>query len=100
MVDDYTVEITLDKPDGAFLMAMTMPFTSVLPKEWVDKVGKDIKRKPLGTGPFVIDSWSPGQKIVATKNPNYWDTGKPYLDGDRLRPDHQPQHRPAPPRER
>jgi len=81
VIDDYTVEITLDKPDGAFLFAMAMPFTSVLPQEWVEKVGKDIKRKPLGTGPFVIDSWTPGQEIVATKNPNYWDTGKPYLDG-------------------
>src|SRR5665647_176269 len=80
VVDDYTVQITLDKPDGSFLFAMTMPFTSVLPKEWVEKVGKQIKRKPLGTGPFVIDSWTPGQKIVATRNPNYWDTGKPYLD--------------------
>ena len=81
VIDDYTVEITLDKPDGAFLFAMAMPFTSVLPQEWVEKVGKDIKRKPLGTGPFVIDSWTPGQEIVATKNPSYWQAGKPYLDG-------------------
>ena len=80
VVDDYTVEITLEKPDGAFLYAMAMPFTSVLPKEWVDKVGTQIKRKPLGTGPFVIDHWTPGQEIVGTKNPNYWDAGKPYLD--------------------
>jgi len=80
VVDDYTVQITLEKPDGAFLYAMAMPFTSVLPKEWVDKVGKQIKRKPLGTGPFVIDHWTPGQEIVGTKNPNYWGTGKPYLD--------------------
>src|SRR5665648_1004162 len=80
VVDDSTVEITLEKPQGDFLMAMSMPFTSVLPKEWVDKVGKQIKRNPLGTGPFVIDHWTPGQEIVATKNPNYWDTGKPYLD--------------------
>jgi ABC-type transport system substrate-binding protein len=80
VVDDYTIKITLDKPDGAFLYAMTMAFTSVLPKEWVDKVGKQIARKPLGTGPFVIDSWTPGQTIIGTKNPGYWDTGKPYLD--------------------
>jgi ABC-type transport system substrate-binding protein len=57
-----------------------MPFTSVIPKEWAAKVGKDIKRKPLGTGPFVIESWTPGQEIVAKRNPNYWDTGKPYAD--------------------
>ena len=80
VVDDYTIEITLEKPDGAFLFAMAMPFTSVLPKEWVDKVGKDIKRKPLGTGPYVIDHWTPGQEIVGTRNPNYWQDGKPYLD--------------------
>ena len=80
VVDDYTIQVTLEKPDGAFLYAMAMMFTSVLPQEWVDKVGKDIKRKPLGTGPFVIDHWTPGQEIVGTRNPNYWETGKPYLD--------------------
>ena len=80
VVDDYTVEITLGAPDSSFLWAMTMPFTSVMPKEWADQVGKQIKRKPLGTGPFVIESWTPGQEIVAKRNPNYWDEGKPYLD--------------------
>ena len=80
VVDDSTIEITLEKPDGAFLYAMAMMFTSVLPQEWVDQVGKQIKRKPLGTGPLVIDHWTPGQEIVGTKNPDYWDAGKPYLD--------------------
>lgn len=71
VVDDYTVEITLEAPDGAFLMAMSMPFTSVLPEEWVKQVGKDIKRKPLGTGPYVITDWTPGQSISAEKNTNW-----------------------------
>ena len=61
-VDDYTVEITLDAPDSSFLWAMTMPFTSVMPEEWAAEVGKDIKRKPLGTGPFTIESWTPGRR--------------------------------------
>jgi len=80
VVDDSTIEITLEKPDVSFLYAMAMAFTSVMPKEWVDQVGKQIKRKPLGTGPFVIDHWTPGQEIVGTRNPNYWETGKPYVD--------------------
>ena len=80
VVDDLTLQITLAQPDGAFLMAWAMPFTSVMPKEWAAKVGKAIKREPLGTGPFVIESWTPGQEIVAKRNPNYWDAGKPYLD--------------------
>jgi oligopeptide transport system substrate-binding protein len=81
VVDDYTVEITLEKPDGAFLMAMSMPFTSVLSREWVKKVGKDIKRKPLGTGPYVITDWTSGQSISAEKNANWTgDTGQ-WVDG-------------------
>ena len=71
VVDDYTVQITLEKPDGSFLLAMTMPFTSVLPEEWVKEVGKDIKRKPLGTGPYVITDWTPGQSITAVRNENW-----------------------------
>ncbi len=71
VVDDYTVQITIGAPDGAFLMAMTMPFTSVMSKEWVDKVGKQINRKPLGTGPYVIESWTPGQSITAVRNTNW-----------------------------
>ncbi len=77
VVDPYTVEITLEKPDGAFLMAVSMPFTSVLSREWVKKVGKDIKRKPLGTGPYVITDWTAGQSISAEKNANWTgDTGQ------------------------
>ena len=80
VVDDYTLKVSLGQPDSSFLMVWAMPFTSVVPREWVTKVGEAIKRKPLGTGPFVIESWTPGQAIVAKRNPNYWDAGKPYLD--------------------
>jgi len=81
VVDDYTVQITLQKPEGSFLMAMTMPFTSVLPKEWVKQVGKDIKRKPLGTGPYVITDWTPGQSITTEKNTNWTGDNSQWVDG-------------------
>ena len=78
--DKYTVKITLSAPDPSFLYAMTMPFTSVVPKEWVAKEGKSFIRNPLGTGPFVFDHWSAGQEIVVNRNPDYWQKGRPYLD--------------------
>ena len=80
VVDDYTVQITLKKPEGSFLLAMTMPFTSVLPKEWVKKVGKQIKRKPLGTGPYVITDWTAGQSITAEKNTNWTGDTSQWVD--------------------
>ena len=79
-VDDYTVEITLKSPDLSFLNAVTMDFCDVVPKEWVDKWGKQFNRHPLGTGPFVFQKWTPGREIVLTRNPQYWEQGKPYLD--------------------
>ena len=81
VVDDYTVEITLESPDLSFLNAVTMDFCDVVPKEWVEKWGKQFNRHPLGTGPFVFQKWTPGREIVLTRNPDYWEEGKPYLDG-------------------
>ena len=80
-VDDFTVEITLKSPDLSFLNAVTMDFCDVVPKEWVEKWGKQFNRNPLGTGPFVFQKWTPGREIVLTRNPDYWEDGKPYLDG-------------------
>jgi ABC-type transport system substrate-binding protein len=71
VVDPYTVQITLEQPDGAFLMKMSMPFTSVMSKKWCAEVGSQIKRKPLGTGPYVITEWKAGQSITAEKNANW-----------------------------
>ncbi|NLE23683.1 MAG: ABC transporter substrate-binding protein [Actinobacteria bacterium] len=81
VIDDYTIEITLKSPDLSFLNALTMEFCDVVPKEWVEKWGKQFNRHPLGTGPFVFQSWTPGREIVLTRNPDYWEEGKPYLDG-------------------
>ena len=75
VVDPYTVQITIAKPDASFLYAMTMPFTSVMSRAWCAKVGKQIKRKPLGTGPYTITDWTSGQSIDAVKNPNFSSQG-------------------------
>ena len=79
-VDDSTIEITLEGPDLSFLNAITMEFCDVVPREWVEKWGKQFNRNPLGTGPFVFQKWTPGREIVLTRNPQYWEEGKPYLD--------------------
>lgn len=36
--------------------------------------------KPVGTGPFIFESFTPGRQSVFKKNPNYWQSGKPYVD--------------------
>lgn len=41
---------------------------------------------PVGTGPFVFQSWVPNSHFTATRNPHYWRKGLPYLDSITFRP--------------
>ena len=47
--------------------------------------GGNIDRAPVGTGPFKFVSWQDNDRIVLTRNENYWRQGLPYLDGLVLR---------------
>jgi 4-phytase/acid phosphatase/peptide/nickel transport system substrate-binding protein len=42
--------------------------------------GDDYNRNPVGTGPFMLKSWTGGDRIVVERNPNYWNAGHPHLD--------------------
>ncbi len=37
-------------------------------------------RKPVGLGPFKLESWEPGRSLTFVRNPYYWDQPRPYLD--------------------
>jgi peptide/nickel transport system substrate-binding protein len=45
-----------------------------------------LRAKPVGTGPFVFESYSPNGSFKARRNPNYWNKPYPYLDEVELRP--------------
>jgi ABC-type transport system substrate-binding protein len=77
----YTVRFTLAQPDVTFLNVMAMNFAYIVPKEVVQKEGANFGHKPVGTGPFILKQWTPGQKIVFVRNPHYFIRGDPYLNG-------------------
>lgn len=83
-VDQYTVEFNLDKPyaDFPYMVSSGNYNTAILSRNY----DGDIVKKPVGTGPFMLDSYTTKQRAVFVKNPNYWgtdDQGRqlPYLDG-------------------
>jgi len=80
VVDDYTVRITLEQPQAAFPLILSMAFNAIVPKEEVARWGEEFRLHPVGTGPFKLERWTPGQEIVFVKNPRYFRTGLPHLD--------------------
>jgi len=78
--DRYRVEITLQKPDQSFVHKLAMRFTSVLPKEIVESRGARFAAAPIGTGPFMLDNWERGVRLILKRNPYYYIAGLPHLD--------------------
>ena len=89
---DYEVRFILKHAWMPFISVLTNPrgFTSLIPSP--KAVKDDVQNKaPVGTGPFVFKEWKRGDRIAVTKNPAYWQKGKPYLDEIIFRaiPDHE-----------
>src|SRR6195256_1678634 len=55
------------------------------PTAWKTK-GDDYNRNPVGTGPYILKSWTAGDRMVLERNPDYWNKGHPYLDRIVLKP--------------
>ena len=73
-VDELTVKITLCVPDPAFPSKIAFTSFAVQPSEYIESTGGngDLLEKPIGTGPYMIESWERGNQLVLKKNPNYW----------------------------
>lgn len=89
-IDDSTFQLKLLIPFQPILGVLSMQYCSIIPKEAIDKYGKDFRSHPCGTGPFQFVAWEEGQALVMKKNPNYFEKDSlgnrlPYLDGINIR---------------
>lgn len=88
-IGKYTFEVTLKKPWAPFLNDITLWGASIMSQKAVHKWGKQIGKHPVGSGPFYVAKWVPGQYVLLKRNKYYWEKdacGKPYpyLDAVRL----------------
>lgn len=81
--DNYTISVELTNPSSdVFLEILSNPVASILNETAVNAYGKECK---VGAGPFMYNEASTGDRIVLTKNPDYYGTDSagyalPYLD--------------------
>jgi len=76
-INDYKIQITLNKTEAPFLANMAMGFMSILSKEYADKLQKEKKMSkidylPIGTGPFVFKSYQKDSLIRYTAHKQYF----------------------------
>ncbi len=85
-VNDSVFQLRLIRPYQPILGILSMQYCSVLAPEAVAAYGKNIRRHPVGTGPFKIVTWEEGQALILTRNEKYFEKDSagqslPYLNG-------------------
>ncbi len=82
--DANTAIINFSSPHPAGLLAMSGALLPIIPKH-VYGDGQDAKKHPansktVGSGPFMLDDFKPGEHVILKKNPNYFIKDRPFLD--------------------
>ncbi|MFN3479028.1 MAG: ABC transporter substrate-binding protein [Thermodesulfovibrionales bacterium] len=73
VINDYTLEIRLDKAFSPFLYLLTMTAAYVVPEEEVNRWGPDFSSHPVGTGPFILKEWLPNRELILARRDDYFD---------------------------
>lgn len=71
-VDEFTVQLILEYPYAPLLSVLASAEGSIISPKAIQEIGKDLSKKPVGTGPYKFQSWTPGQEVVIVKNDSYW----------------------------
>ena len=71
-LDRYTLQVTLTNPFYQLLYIVAMPTCYAVPQEAVNHYGLEFVNHPVGTGPFVLEAYTPqANKLTYRKNPNF-----------------------------
>jgi peptide/nickel transport system substrate-binding protein len=71
----------LSSPWAPFVSDISVFANSILPANFGGKSEAEFFANPVGTGPFTVTGFKPNaSSLTLTRNPSYWQAGKPYLD--------------------
>ncbi len=82
VIDDYTLRVNFTKWQNIFPPSFAGIQGYMVSPTAFEKNGIDWMRWHIvGAGPFVQTDFQRDVSLTLARNPNYWDPGKPYLDG-------------------
>ncbi|MET0852203.1 MAG: ABC transporter substrate-binding protein, partial [Candidatus Rokuibacteriota bacterium] len=71
IVDRLTIRMHFKKPYPALLDGLETGYLAIVSPAAVKQHGKEFGQHPVGTGPYVFESWTRGQQVILKKNPAY-----------------------------
>ena len=77
--DKHTVRLHLNTPNVLLPQNLAEPIAIVFAKEVLEADG-DLKKRLIGTGPYILKEHTRKVRVVLQRNPDYWDKGRPYVD--------------------
>jgi peptide/nickel transport system substrate-binding protein len=93
VIDDYTVRIHTKSPDP--ILPQRIYGLLIVPNEYTASISEsEFAMSPVGTGPYKLAEYVPGQRIVMEANDDYWG-GRPKVDRLVIRPVPEPSTRVA-----
>jgi len=86
--DPMSVILKMNTPWAAFPYSLMGQAAYMASPTWLAASDNDdaLKSQPVGTGPFIYESYVPNESFKMKKNPNYWNKPYPYLDSLEFRP--------------
>jgi peptide/nickel transport system substrate-binding protein len=79
--EPYVVAFKLKWPSPSFIHSLASPWNWIYKADILERDVRWYEKNIMGTGPFVFVEHVKGSRWVGRRNPEYWDRGKPYLDG-------------------
>ena len=77
--DKYTVRLHMQSPNVFVPQALAEPIAIIFSREVLEEDG-DLKKRCIGTGPFILKEHTRKVRVVLARNPDYYDKGRPYVD--------------------
>jgi peptide/nickel transport system substrate-binding protein len=77
--DKHTLRVHLKTPNTLFPQNVAEPVAIIFAKEVLEEDG-DLKKRLIGTGPYILKEHTRKVRVVLQRNPDYWDKGRPYAD--------------------
>jgi peptide/nickel transport system substrate-binding protein len=79
--EPYIVAFKLKWPSPSFVHSLASPWNWIYKAEILERDVRWYEKNIMGTGPFIFVEHVTGSHWAGRRNPEYWDRGKPYLDG-------------------